>query len=66
MATGTVKWFDEKKGFGFIDLDSGESVFVHHTAIKGNGFKTLEENQKVEFTIEKGDKGDKAKDVVII
>jgi len=66
MATGTVKWFDDKKGFGFITLDSGESVFVHHSAIQGNGFKTLQENQKVEFEIEKGDKGDKAKNVVAI
>lgn len=66
MATGTVKWFDEKKGYGFIALDSGGDVFVHHTAIQGDGFKTLREDQKVEFEVKKGPKGDQADNVVVI
>ena len=63
MATGTVKWFNDKKGFGFISIEDGEDIFVHHTAIESDGFRTLEEGDKVEFEIVKGDKGDKAEKV---
>jgi CspA family cold shock protein len=61
---GTVKWFNEQKGYGFISQESGPDVFVHHRAIKGNGFKTLEEGQRVEFEVQQGQKGLQAKDVV--
>lgn len=65
MATGTVKWFDETKGYGFIAQDSGESdVFVHFSAIQGTGFKSLTEGQKVTFDIENGPKGPQASNVV--
>jgi CspA family cold shock protein len=57
MATGTVKWFNDAKGFGFITQDEGGDVFVHHSAIQGNGFKSLSEGQKVEFEVVKGQKG---------
>lgn len=57
MAQGTVKWFNEKKGFGFISRDGEEDVFVHYTAIDGGGFKTLSEGQSVEFDIQEGAKG---------
>ncbi len=63
MPTGTVKWFNDKKGFGFISIEDGEDIFVHHTAIESDGFRTLEEGDKVEFEIVKGDKGDKAEQV---
>lgn len=62
--TGTVKWFNNSKGYGFIARASGEDVFVHHTAIQMEGFKTLEEEQRVEFFVEQGDKGPQAVDVV--
>ena len=63
--TGTVKWFNSKKGYGFITRDDGKGdVFVHFTAIKENGFKTLEEGQKVEFEIVEEDRGEKAQNVV--
>jgi len=55
--TGTVKWFNDAKGFGFISRESGDDVFVHHTAIEMEGFKTLREEQQVEFSVEQGDKG---------
>ena len=55
--TGTVKWFNDSKGFGFIARDAGEDVFVHHTAIEGDGFRSLRENQQVEFSVEQGPKG---------
>ena len=55
--TGTVKWFNDAKGFGFISRESGDDVFVHHTAIQMEGFKTLREEQQVEFSVEQGDKG---------
>lgn len=64
MASGTVKWFDEKKGFGFIEKDDGGDVFVHHTGIKGSGFKTLLDGDRVSFDIEQGDKGPKAINVI--
>ncbi len=54
---GTVKWFNDAKGFGFISRDAGEDVFVHHTAVEGEGFRSLRENQRVEFAVEQGPKG---------
>ena len=57
MAEGTVKWFNASKGYGFIAADDGKGVFVHHSAIEGEGFKTLEEGQRVSFDVEKGAKG---------
>jgi cold shock protein len=62
--TGTVKWFSNAKGYGFIAREGGDDVFVHHTAIQGDGFKTLDENERVEFTVEQGAKGPQATDVV--
>ena len=64
MATGTVKWFNDKKGFGFISQDNGQDVFVHQTAIEGEGFRTLAEGDKVEFEVMKDQKGYKATKVV--
>lgn len=63
MKQGTVKWFNAEKGFGFIAVDGGEDVFVHFSAIQSEGFKTLEEGQKVEFTIEEGNRGPQAANV---
>ncbi len=64
MATGTVKWFNETKGYGFIAPDEGgKDVFVHHTGIAGEGFKTLTEGAKVEFEVREGTKGPEAADV---
>jgi CspA family cold shock protein len=60
---GTVKWFNGAKGYGFIQQDSGPDVFVHHSAIRGEGFKNLEEGQLVEFSVEQGPKGLQAADV---
>ena len=60
MPRGTVKWFSNEKGYGFITLSSGSDVFVHHTAIQTDGFRTLDEGQEVDFEIEKGPKGDQA------
>lgn len=62
--TGTVKFFNEAKGFGFITQESGPDVFVHYSAITGSGFKTLAEGQKVEFTVSQGAKGPQAENVV--
>lgn len=63
-STGRVKWFDEKKGFGFIERQDGNDVFVHFRAIKGDGYKTLTEGQEVEFEVEQGQKGPQATNVV--
>lgn len=62
--TGTVKWFNEAKGFGFITPESGPDVFAHFSAIQGDGFKTLAEGQKVEFTVKQGQKGPQAENIV--
>lgn len=64
--TGTVKWFNESKGFGFIERESGSDVFAHFRAINGDGFKTLNEGQKVEFTVTEGAKGPQAENINII
>ena len=63
MTTGKVKWFNSQKGYGFITPESGKDVFVHHSAIQGEGFKTLEEGQEVEFEIQQGPKGEQAVNV---
>ena len=63
MAEGTVKWFNDSKGFGFIERAGGDDVFVHHSAIQGEGFKTLEEGQAVEFEVVQGQKGPAAENV---
>lgn len=63
MARGTVKWFNESKGYGFIEPADGDDVFVHYSAIQMNGFKTLSEGQEVEFEVETGDRGPHATNV---
>jgi cold shock protein len=63
MSDGTVKWFDEKKGFGFISSANGPDIFVHYTNIAGEGFRTLAEGDAVEFDVVKGEKGPKAENV---
>lgn len=63
MATGTVKWFNNEKGYGFIAREDGPDVFVHYKAIKGQGFRTLTEGQRVEFEITQGQKGEQAQNV---
>ncbi len=63
MNTGTVKWFNADKGFGFIEVEGGDDVFVHFSAIQGEGFKTLDEGQTVTFEIEEGDRGPQATNV---
>ncbi len=62
--TGTVKWFNKTKGFGFIERQEGDDIFVHYSAIRGDGFRTLQPNQEVEFTIEETEKGPQAQDVI--
>ena len=64
--TGTVKWFNESKGFGFIEQESGPDVFAHFSAISGDGFKTLAEGQKVQFVVTDGQKGPQAENIVAI
>lgn len=66
MQNGTVKWFSDSKGFGFITQENGDDVFVHHTAIQSDGFKSLSEGDRVEFEVEQGQKGSKASKVVKI
>ena len=64
MTTGTVKWFNSEKGFGFITVEGGNDVFAHFSAIQGEGFKTLEEGEKVSFEIVEGDRGPQAANIV--
>lgn len=66
MKQGTVKWFNSEKGFGFIEIDGGNDVFVHFSAIQGEGFKTLDEGQKVEFEVVDGNRGPQAANVTKI
>lgn len=65
MADGTVKWFNERKGYGFIEQAEGSDIFVHHSGITGSGFKTLKEGAKVTFEIEQGPKGPRAVNVTV-
>ena len=64
MARGKVKWFNNQKGYGFITPENGKDVFVHHSVIQGDGYKSLEEGQEVEFEIQNGPKGEQATNVV--
>jgi CspA family cold shock protein len=66
MADGVVKWFNERKGYGFIEQEDGPDVFVHHTGINGTGFKTLQEGDRVTFDIEQGAKGPAAVNVTVV
>ncbi|MBU1888092.1 MAG: cold shock domain-containing protein [Candidatus Omnitrophica bacterium] len=66
MPRGKVKWFDNKKGYGFVTDESGKDIFVHHTAIQGEGYKTLDEGQEVEFEVVQGPKGEQASNVTKI
>ena len=63
---GTVKWFNASKGYGFIERESGEDVFVHYSAIVGNGFRNLEEGQRVQFVVTQGQKGAQAEEVEVL
>ena len=66
MSNGIVKWFNEKKGFGFIEQDEGPDVFVHHTSINATGFKILNEGEQVSFEVEQGPKGPRAANVTVV
>lgn len=66
MAQGTVKWFNSQKGYGFIAMENGKDIFVHHNAIQGSGYKSLDEGDHVQFEIRNSDKGDHAENVVKI
>jgi CspA family cold shock protein len=66
MAEGTVKWFSDQKGFGFIEQEDGQDLFVHHTGINASGFKSLNEGQRVRFDLETNEKGPKAKNVEVL
>ena len=66
LETGTVKWFNNTKGFGFIERSEGDDVFVHYSDITGDGFRSLNQGQQVEFTVVEGDKGPKAQSVVLV
>ena len=66
MANGTVKWFDERKGYGFIEQEDGPDVFVHHSGINATGFKSLNEGASVTFDIEQGEKGPSAVNVTVV
>ena len=66
MANGSVKWFNDRKGYGFIEQEDGPDVFVHHSGINGNGFKSLREGEKVTFDIEEGKKGPSAVNVTVV
>jgi CspA family cold shock protein len=63
---GTVKWFNSKKGFGFIKTESTDDIFIHYSGIKGEGYRTIEEGQEVEFTIKQGKKGPEASDLIVV
>jgi len=63
---GTVKWFNDSKGYGFIEREQGEDIFVHFRAIRGEGYRTLEDGQKVEFDVVSSDKGPQAQDVMVV
>ncbi|MCB9100604.1 MAG: cold-shock protein [Anaerolineales bacterium] len=64
--TGTVKWFNATKGYGFIERSDGKDVFVHYSAINGSGYRSLQEGQRVEFTVVEGQKGLQAQDVIVV
>ncbi|MFP3902983.1 MAG: cold-shock protein [Armatimonadota bacterium] len=65
MPTGTIKWFNDSKGYGFIEREDGEDVFVHYSAISGEGYRTLNEGDTVEFDVEEDEKGPRAENVVV-
>ena len=66
MPQGKVKWFNAQKGYGFIEMDNGKDIFVHHNEIRGDGFKSLDEGASVEFEVKQGDKGDYAANVTLV